>query len=85
MKGMKRFHSRLYICCGIEVVVAEVAKDIEVARKWRALDKYVTYRMLCIIKIILSLQLYCIAGNFREVKFSRMNHQLTFCSLSFED
>ena len=45
VKGMKRFHSRLYICCGIEVVVVEVGKDMTVAKKWRALDKYVMYCM----------------------------------------
>ena len=42
VKGMKRYHSRLYICCGIEVVVMEVAKDMVVTRRWKALDKYVT-------------------------------------------
>ena len=40
VKGMKRYHSRLYICCGIEVVVMEVAKDMAVTRRWKALDKY---------------------------------------------
>ena len=42
VKGMKRYHSRLFICCGIEVVVMEVTKDMVVTRRWKALDKYAT-------------------------------------------
>lgn len=49
VKGMKRFHSRLYICCGIEVVVVEVAKAMAVTKKWKALDRYDV--LVCLITV----------------------------------
>ena len=41
VKRIKRFHSRLFICCGLEVVVVEVTKEMKVTKRWKALDKYV--------------------------------------------
>lgn len=39
VKGIKRMHSRLYICCGLEVVVVEVTKELRVVKTWKALDR----------------------------------------------
>lgn len=58
VKGMKRYHSRLYICCGIEVVVMEVAKDMVITRRWKALDKYATFNFLSAIFVAVVLHVF---------------------------
>ena len=39
VKGMKRYHSRLYICCGLEVVIVEVTTEMKVITRWKVLDR----------------------------------------------
>ena len=38
IRSIKRFRSRLYVCCGSDVVVVKIA-NLSVERRWRAIEE----------------------------------------------